>query len=156
MTRKRSFIYNLRPPLTVEPWRSTPLPAVSLYSEWASDDMRFISIITCLLLPANMCVLASDWLWSSAVCSGCDRALGVRACDRVLCVRACHRSTHLFADTHEVPSIDTIDMYMAKLHTLILDSPQENELLIANVREIVGRLNFEGWQPQGRQPHPYL
>lgn len=47
-------------------------------------------------------------------------------------------------DTNEVPSIDTIDTYMAKLHMVILDNPQENESLIATVRDIVGRLNFEG------------
>ncbi|XP_059144533.1 high mobility group protein 20A-like isoform X2 [Physella acuta] len=43
----------------------------------------------------------------------------------------------------ELPTLDTIDTYMAKLHSLILDSPQENEQLIATVREIVGRLNIE-------------
>jgi hypothetical protein len=32
---------------------------------------------------------------------------------------------------------------MAKLHTIILDAPQENESLIATVRDIVGRLNFD-------------
>lgn len=47
-------------------------------------------------------------------------------------------------NTQEVPALDTIDTYMAKLHSIILDSPQENEALIATVREIVGRLNFEG------------
>jgi len=47
-------------------------------------------------------------------------------------------------NTHEVPALDSIDTYMAHLHAVILDSPQENESLIATVREIVGRLNFEG------------
>ncbi|XP_064596050.1 high mobility group protein 20A-like [Liolophura sinensis] len=42
----------------------------------------------------------------------------------------------------EVPTLETIDNYMAKLHTTILDSPQENDALIATVREIVGRLNI--------------
>ncbi|CAH1788267.1 unnamed protein product [Owenia fusiformis] len=46
--------------------------------------------------------------------------------------------------TNETPLPSTIDSYMAHLHSIILDSPQENEGLIANVREIVGRLNFEG------------
>ena len=45
-----------------------------------------------------------------------------------------------------MPTLDTIDTYMARLHTLILDSPQENEGLIASVREIVGRLNFDRWE----------
>lgn len=46
--------------------------------------------------------------------------------------------------TNEVPSLETIDGYMAKLHTLILDSPQDNESLITTVREIVGRLDYQG------------
>ncbi|GFS09509.1 high mobility group protein 20A [Elysia marginata] len=45
--------------------------------------------------------------------------------------------------TGELPTLETIDSYMARLHSLILDSPQENETLIATVREIVGRLNVE-------------
>jgi hypothetical protein len=48
------------------------------------------------------------------------------------------------AGTSEVPSLETVDNYMAKLHSIILDSPQENEGLIATTREIVGRLNFDG------------
>ncbi|KAL5020148.1 hypothetical protein ScPMuIL_003040 [Solemya velum] len=50
----------------------------------------------------------------------------------------------LLPGTNETPSLETIDMYMAKLHSIILDTPQENESLIAAVREIVGRLNVEG------------
>ncbi len=45
--------------------------------------------------------------------------------------------------TREMPSLETIDTYMAKLHSIILDSPQEHESLITTVREIVGRLNFD-------------
>ncbi|KAH9495988.1 SWI/SNF- matrix-associated actin-dependent regulator of chromatin sub E member 1 [Bulinus truncatus] len=41
--------------------------------------------------------------------------------------------------TGEFPTLETIDTYMAKLHSFILDSPQENEQLIATVRDIVGR-----------------
>ena len=44
--------------------------------------------------------------------------------------------------TNEVPTIDTIDSYMTRLYSVILDSPQENEGLIRNVREIVSRLGF--------------
>jgi len=44
----------------------------------------------------------------------------------------------------EVPTLETVDTYMAKLHAIILDSPQENEGLISNVRDIVRRLNLEG------------
>jgi len=46
--------------------------------------------------------------------------------------------------SNEVPTLETIDSYMAKLHSIILDSPQENELLITSVREIVGRLECSG------------
>ena len=42
--------------------------------------------------------------------------------------------------SNEVPTLDTIDSYMARLYSVILDSPQENEGLITNVREIVSRL----------------
>ena len=55
-----------------------------------------------------------------------------------------------FGGATEVPTLETIDTYMAKLHTLILDSPQENEGLIASVREIVGRLNFDRWERSTR------
>ncbi|XP_022241460.1 high mobility group protein 20A-like [Limulus polyphemus] len=46
--------------------------------------------------------------------------------------------------TNEVPSLETVDSYMGKLHTLILDNPQENEALIHAVREIVSRLDYQG------------
>ncbi|XP_072019855.1 high mobility group protein 20A-like [Amphiura filiformis] len=46
--------------------------------------------------------------------------------------------------TNEVPTLQTIDSYMTKLHQIILDSPQENENLISSVREIVGRLDLQG------------
>ncbi|XP_074647164.1 high mobility group protein 20A-like [Tubulanus polymorphus] len=44
---------------------------------------------------------------------------------------------------NELPRMDTIDTYLAKLHSLILDSPHENETLISTVREIVGRMNLD-------------
>ena len=50
----------------------------------------------------------------------------------------------LFTGSQETPNIETIDNYMARLHTIILDSPQDNEKLIATVRDIVGRLNIDG------------
>ncbi|XP_054858504.1 high mobility group protein 20A [Eublepharis macularius] len=40
----------------------------------------------------------------------------------------------------ETPSMDTIDSYMNRLHSIILANPQENETLIATVREVVNRL----------------
>ncbi|XP_790476.3 high mobility group protein 20A [Strongylocentrotus purpuratus] len=45
--------------------------------------------------------------------------------------------------SNEVPSLTTVDSYMTKLHQLIMDSPQ-NENLISNVREIVNRLDLHG------------
>ena len=46
--------------------------------------------------------------------------------------------------SNELPTLESVDTYMTKLHSLILDSPQENENLISTVRDIVSRLNFEG------------
>ncbi|XP_035828536.1 high mobility group protein 20A [Aplysia californica] len=42
-----------------------------------------------------------------------------------------------------LPSVDSIDTYMARLHSLILDSPHDNEQLIATVRDVVGRLHLD-------------
>ena len=53
-----------------------------------------------------------------------------------------HTVTHI-TGTGEIPSLETIDNYMAKLHSLILESPSDNENLIASVRDIVGRLNID-------------
>ena len=48
---------------------------------------------------------------------------------------------------------DSIDTYMAKLHSLIIDAPQEHEALIAKIRDIVARLNFDDptkmWKTKG-------
>lgn len=46
--------------------------------------------------------------------------------------------------SNETPSVESIDSYMAKLHNLILDNPQENEVLISTVRDIVSRLDYQG------------
>lgn len=46
--------------------------------------------------------------------------------------------------SNEVPTLNTIDSYMTKLHQLILDSPQEHENLVSTVREIVGRVDLQG------------
>ncbi|XP_033016816.1 high mobility group protein 20A isoform X2 [Lacerta agilis] len=40
----------------------------------------------------------------------------------------------------EIPTMDTIDSYMNRLHNIILANPQDNESLIATVREVVNRL----------------
>lgn len=53
-------------------------------------------------------------------------------------------STIPLPGSQEIPSFETVDSYMARLHSIILDSPQENEQLIATVRDIVGRLNIDG------------
>ncbi|XP_020781638.1 high mobility group protein 20A [Boleophthalmus pectinirostris] len=41
----------------------------------------------------------------------------------------------------ETPTLDTIDVYMKKLHSIILSSPQEHEHLIGTVRDVVNRLD---------------
>ncbi|XP_078329675.1 high mobility group protein 20A-like [Crassostrea virginica] len=45
--------------------------------------------------------------------------------------------------TSELPTLDTIDNYRAKLHNLILDSPQDHQGLISIVRDVIGRLNID-------------
>ncbi|XP_070618920.1 high mobility group protein 20A isoform X2 [Erythrolamprus reginae] len=40
----------------------------------------------------------------------------------------------------DIPTLDTIDSYMNRLHHLILANPQENKTLIATVREVVNHL----------------
>lgn len=57
---------------------------------------------------------------------------------------ASHFSSIPLPGTGELPTVDTIDAYMAKLHSLILESPQDHESLISTVRDILGRLNVEG------------
>lgn len=44
------------------------------------------------------------------------------------------------AGSGEMPTMDTIDSYMNRLHSIILANPQENESLIATVREVVNHL----------------
>lgn len=41
----------------------------------------------------------------------------------------------------DTPTMDTIDFYMKKLHSLILANPQEHDHLINTVREVVNRLD---------------
>ncbi|XP_045704536.1 high mobility group protein 20A isoform X2 [Phyllostomus hastatus] len=41
----------------------------------------------------------------------------------------------------ETPTLDTIDSYMNRLHSIILANPQDNENFIATVREVVNRLD---------------
>jgi hypothetical protein len=49
------------------------------------------------------------------------------------------------AGSNEVPTLNTIDNYMARLHSLLLDSTtHDREALLATVRELVGRLEFHG------------
>ncbi|XP_032831579.1 high mobility group protein 20A-like isoform X1 [Petromyzon marinus] len=43
----------------------------------------------------------------------------------------------------ETPTLETIDSYMTKLHNIILASPQENEGLLATVRDVVSRLDSD-------------
>jgi FtsZ-binding cell division protein ZapB len=46
--------------------------------------------------------------------------------------------------TNELPTLETVDAYMAKLHKLITESPQEHALLASTVRDIISRMNFDG------------
>uniref|UniRef100_A0A4W6CPF9 High mobility group protein 20A n=1 Tax=Lates calcarifer TaxID=8187 RepID=A0A4W6CPF9_LATCA len=41
----------------------------------------------------------------------------------------------------ETPSLETIDSYMKKLHSIIVSNPQEHENLINTVRDVVNRLD---------------
>ncbi|KAJ8343607.1 hypothetical protein SKAU_G00309360 [Synaphobranchus kaupii] len=41
----------------------------------------------------------------------------------------------------ELPTLDTIDSYMKKLHAIILANPQEHEALINTIREVVSHLD---------------
>ncbi|XP_067004693.2 high mobility group protein 20A [Anabrus simplex] len=46
---------------------------------------------------------------------------------------------------HEVPNLNTIDAYMARIHTMLLDNnTPDRDALAARVRDIVGRLEFHG------------
>lgn len=42
----------------------------------------------------------------------------------------------------EVPTLQTIDTYMANLHTLLLEN--NNNILMQSVRDVVSRLEFNG------------
>ncbi|KDR10436.1 high mobility group protein 20A-like [Zootermopsis nevadensis] len=47
--------------------------------------------------------------------------------------------------SNEVPTLTSIDNYMTRLHSLLLDSTtRDREALVATVRELVGRLEFHG------------
>lgn len=46
--------------------------------------------------------------------------------------------------TDELPTLDTIDTYMNKLHAMITDSPHEHNALASTVRDIVSRISFDG------------
>lgn len=48
--------------------------------------------------------------------------------------------TMLSVGSGETPTMETIDSYMNRLHGIIMANPQENENLIATVRDVVNRL----------------
>lgn len=50
-------------------------------------------------------------------------------------------SSYLTSGSGEMPTVDTIDSYMNRLHSIILANPQDNENFIATVREVVNRLD---------------
>lgn len=43
--------------------------------------------------------------------------------------------------SEETPMVDTIESYMNRLHSIIVDNPQDNENFMATVREVVSRLD---------------
>lgn len=45
--------------------------------------------------------------------------------------------------SNECPTLETIDAYMAKVHSIIMDSPQQNEAFVATVLDIVSRLSVD-------------
>lgn len=46
--------------------------------------------------------------------------------------------------TNELPTIETVDSYMAKLHNAVMDNPQEHQSLVVTIKDIVTRLNLDG------------
>lgn len=48
--------------------------------------------------------------------------------------------TVLTVGSGETPTMETIDSYMNRLHNIVMANPQENENLIATVRDVVNRL----------------
>lgn len=52
-----------------------------------------------------------------------------------------HRFSYLFTGSGETPTLETVDSYMKKLHTIIVSNPQEHENLINTVRDVVNRLD---------------
>ncbi|XP_046403595.1 high mobility group protein 20A-like isoform X1 [Ischnura elegans] len=46
--------------------------------------------------------------------------------------------------TNETPTLSTIDNYMTRLHTIIVEGSPEHQALVTTVRDIVGRLDFHG------------
>lgn len=59
----------------------------------------------------------------------------------VICIFKCSLSCHPYAASGETPTLDTIDSYMKKLHSIIVTNPQEHENLISTVRDVVNRLD---------------
>lgn len=85
------------------------------------------------------------WLWAFPAVS-----LGHRrfSCQRLATACMCDIKTLPFwtmcrcpAGSGETPTLDTVDSYMKKLHSLIISNPQEHESLINTVRDVVNRLD---------------
>lgn len=53
-------------------------------------------------------------------------------------------SSELFlTGTNEYPTVDTIEYYMSKVQSIIMDAPQQHESFVAAVLNIVSRLKME-------------
>lgn len=46
-----------------------------------------------------------------------------------------------FTGSGETPTLETVDSYMKKLHSIIVSNPQDHETLVNTVRDVVNRLD---------------
>jgi DNA repair exonuclease SbcCD ATPase subunit len=46
--------------------------------------------------------------------------------------------------SNEVPTVDTIDKYMSKLHSIVTGQQAEHETLVSKVKEVVSRIEYPG------------
>ncbi|KAL8595507.1 hypothetical protein ACOMHN_000716 [Nucella lapillus] len=46
--------------------------------------------------------------------------------------------------TKEYPTVETIESYMSKLHSIVLNSPQQHQVFVSTVVDIISRLASEG------------
>jgi len=49
----------------------------------------------------------------------------------------------LLIGTSELPTLDTVDSYMTRLHAAIAESPRDNAALATTVRTVISRMSFD-------------